>query len=83
MMRTYEGYFRNGRFVSDEMIEIPENEKVYLMITGEQIQLPKTKKNKSNTGKRPISELKGLLENKVWISADFNDPIEEMKEYME
>jgi len=83
MMRTYEGYFRNGRFVSDEMIEIPENEKVYLMITGEQIQLPKTKKNKSNTGKRPISELKGLLENKVWIPADFNDPIEEMKEYME
>jgi len=35
------------------------------------------------TKKRPISELKGLLKGKVWMSDDFNEPLEEMKEYME
>ena len=33
--------------------------------------------------KRPISELKGFLKGKVWMSNDFNEPLEEMKEYME
>jgi len=33
--------------------------------------------------KRPLSELRGLLKGKVWMSGDFNEPLEEMKEYME
>ncbi|MCL2188328.1 MAG: DUF2281 domain-containing protein [Defluviitaleaceae bacterium] len=33
--------------------------------------------------KRPLSELKGLLKDKVWMADDFNAPLEEMKEYME
>ena len=33
--------------------------------------------------KRPLSELRGLLKDKVWMSDDFNEPLEEMKEYME
>ena len=33
--------------------------------------------------KRPLSELRGLLKGKVWMSDDFNEPLEEMKEYME
>ena len=32
--------------------------------------------------KQPRSSLKGLLKGKVRMSADFNEPIEEMKEYM-
>ena len=39
--------------------------------------------NEEQTKKRPISELRGLLKGKVWISDDFNEPLEEMKEYME
>ena len=39
--------------------------------------------NEGQTKKRPISELRGLLKGKVWISDDFNEPLEEMKEYME
>ena len=34
------------------------------------------------TKKRPMSELKGLLKGKVWMSDDFNGPLEEMREYM-
>ena len=33
--------------------------------------------------KRPLSELKGLLKGKVRMSSDFNEPLEELKEYME
>ena len=33
--------------------------------------------------RRPRSELIGLLKGKVWMSDDFNAPLEEMKEYME
>ena len=32
--------------------------------------------------KLPRSTSIGLLEGKVWMSDDFNEPIEEMKEYM-
>ena len=32
--------------------------------------------------KRPLSELRGFLKDKVWISEDFNAPLEEMQEYM-
>ena len=33
--------------------------------------------------KRSRSEFIGLLKGKVWMSDDFNEPLEEMKEYME
>jgi len=32
--------------------------------------------------KRPRSELRGFLKGKVWMSDDFDEPLEEMKEYM-
>ena len=32
--------------------------------------------------KLPRSTAKGLLKGKVWMSEDFNEPLEEMKEYM-
>ena len=33
--------------------------------------------------KLPRSTAKGLLKGKVWMSDDFDEPLEEMKEYME
>jgi predicted DNA-binding antitoxin AbrB/MazE fold protein len=33
--------------------------------------------------KIPCAELCGILKGKVWMSDDFNEPLEEMKEYME
>ena len=37
--------------------------------------------NVDKSTKIPFSELKGIC--KVWMSDDFNEPLEEMKEYME
>ena len=33
--------------------------------------------------KKSCSELMGLLKGKVWMSDDFNEPLEELLEYME
>ena len=33
--------------------------------------------------KRPFSEMRGMFKGQIWMSDDFNEPIEEMKEYME
>ena len=40
-------------------------------------------KPKSVNKKIPRSELRGKWTGKVWMSDDFNEPLEEMKEYME
>jgi len=33
--------------------------------------------------KKPRASSRGLLKGKVWMSDDFDEPLEEMKEYME
>ena len=38
--------------------------------------------NKNKSVKLPCSTAKGLWKGKVWMSDDFNEPLEEMKEYM-
>ena len=40
-------------------------------------------KPKTANGKRPRSEFLGCMEGKIWMSDDFDAPLEEMREYME
>ncbi|MDR1689829.1 MAG: DUF2281 domain-containing protein [Clostridiales bacterium] len=35
------------------------------------------------SSKLPRSTAKGIFKDKVWMSSDFNEPLEELKEYME
>lgn len=42
MVKTLQGYFRNGRFVSSESVVIPDNVEVYVMITDRELQPQKT-----------------------------------------
>jgi len=37
----------------------------------------------NDTVKLPRKTVKGLLKDKVWMAADFNEPLEEMKEYIQ
>jgi len=37
MVQAYQGYFREGRFVSPEPVAIPENVEVYVMVTGKKM----------------------------------------------
>ena len=46
MLKTLQGYFRSGRFVSSEPVEIPDNVEVYVMITDRELKPQKTKAEK-------------------------------------
>ena len=60
---------------------IPVKEQYEVVITFiEPLKKLSVKENQEK--KRPVSELRGLLKGKVWMSDDFNEPLEEMKEYM-
>ena len=63
------------------MQPIPVKEEYELVITF--IKPVKESSTNSNTpDKLPRSTIKGILKGKVWMSDDFNEPLEEMKEYM-
>ena len=40
-------------------------------------------KSQTQSEKIPFSELKGKWKGKIWVSDDFDAPLEEMREYME
>jgi len=42
MLKTFQGYFNRGQFVSSEPVEIPDNVEVYVMITDRELQSQKT-----------------------------------------
>ena len=37
MVKTYQGFFRNGKFVPLEEVTIPENVEVYVMVTEREV----------------------------------------------
>ena len=43
MAQVYQGYFRKGQFISQELAAIPENVEVYVMVTGRELPLFTTK----------------------------------------
>ena len=45
--------------------------------------LKKDAANMDQSAKLPRSTALGLWKDKIWMSDDFNEPLEEMKEYME
>jgi len=66
------------------MQPIPVKEKYDVVITFiEPAKNETTKKNAAIPGKLPRSSIKGALKGKVWLSSDFNEPIDVMREYME
>ena len=43
MLKALQGYFRSGRFISSEPVEIPDDVEVFVMITDRELQPHKTK----------------------------------------
>ena len=43
MVQTYQGYFQEGQFISQELAAIPDNMEVYVMVTGRKYLPSKTK----------------------------------------
>ena len=76
----------NTNTLPDFLLGIIPTEKVHIKEIDGMIQLTPVKdeaRKEARPIKRPISEFIGLLEGKIWMSDDFDEPLEEMKEYME
>ena len=78
---VYDGYFENGRFYSNErqIIKIPERYRVSVMLFDERVADDEALKL---VEKRPFSDLFGEWSGRIWMSDDFDEPLEEMREYM-
>ena len=71
MLTTIQGYYEKGRIILKE--EAPVTEKTDVMVT-----FLTEKGNNNNNRKRIPGELKG----KVSLPDNFNDPIDDLKDYM-
>ena len=83
-MQAYEGYYENGKFyISGEtaQINIKGRRKAFITILDEPYK--KNTINEYKHAKKPRSESRGIFKGKIKMSIDFDEPLEEMKEYME
>ena len=73
-MHSIEAIYDGANFKPMQPILVKENYKVVITFI---------EPVKNEAKKLPRSEVKGILKGKVSMSGDFNEPLEEMKEYME
>jgi hypothetical protein len=79
---VHEGYFDNGIFYTNDkkVIKIPERHQVSISWNDGRA----NKKAKATPPKkRPVADLMGTWSGQIWMSDDFDEPLEEMREYME
>ena len=77
-MQAYEGYFeQGGQFVPRGMASIPMRKRAIVTILDEQ---PTHDEAFTEPKKQPVF---GSGKGKMWISGDFDIPLEELREYME
>ena len=66
MYTTYRGYFQNGRFISPEIVTIPDNIEVHITIIGEELPLVKTKAQRQNEAlKRLFTEIDSIEDEPI------------------
>jgi len=69
----------NTNTLPEPLFSLIRTEKVKVRETGGEIRLIPIQ----GQTKRPRSEMRGILKGKVFMSDDFDEPLEEMREYME
>lgn len=72
MLATVTGTYKNGQIILDEELPVKsDNAKVIVTLVEET----------SEKQKKP-KRTPGLMKGSFWISDDFNDPIDDLKDYM-
>lgn len=71
MLTTIEGIYENGMVIFDEIPPIKKRTKIFVTFLENETNPVKLKK-------RPFSTLKGT----ITVSGDFNEPLEDLKDYM-
>jgi hypothetical protein len=79
-MQAIEAVYDGVNFLPKQLV--PVNGKYEVVITFVK-PINENLPNKGLTSKLPRSTAKGILKDKVWMSDDFNEPLEDLKEYME
>jgi hypothetical protein len=79
--QVYVGYFEDGRFYTNDrkLVDIPENIRIHLTLFNEQDENNKIVKSSE---KRPFSDLFGQWSGKIRMADDFDEPLDEMGDYM-
>jgi ribosomal protein S3AE len=70
MTTTIEGIYENGQITLNELPKDIKKANVKVVFEGEEI--------KENTGKRKM----GIFKGTITMSDDFDEPLEELKDYM-
>ena len=80
--QVYEGYFENGKFYNNDaqIVAIPERHKVNVLLFAERVDGAGPEASRE---KKPFADLIGKWSGRIWMSDDFDEPLDEMKEYME
>jgi hypothetical protein len=72
MLATVTGTYKNGQIILDEELPVKgETAKVFVTLVEETVE------NVEKPKRTP-----GLMKGSFWVSDDFNDPIDDLKEYM-
>jgi hypothetical protein len=71
MLTTIEGIYENGRVIFDEIPPIKNRTKIFVTFL-------ENESNPVKLKKRPFGTLKGT----ITIPDDFNEPLEDLKDYM-
>ena len=90
MIKTFQGHFQEGHFISPQIATIPEYVEVLVVVTNnpitkKNIQQPQNTMNNLRFIRQPDPtkpSLLGCMDGLVKIPDDFDEPLEEMKEYM-
>ena len=73
MLRTYQGYFKKGKFISPELASIPDNTEAYVMITEKKCLSVKTKSQRQlEAFNKFVFAIESINDEKL-TDEDFND----------
>ncbi|QMW01428.1 hypothetical protein [Spirosoma foliorum] len=76
MLATVTGTYKNGQIILDEELPVKsENAKVIVTLVEDTVE-------NQEKPKRTSGLLKGAFVGEYWFSKEFNDPLDDLKDYM-
>ncbi len=72
MLQAIKGYYDNGVVILDEQPKLKQREPIVITFLNENIELDKTRKVRKIGG----------FEGSIKVPNDFNEPLDDLKEYM-
>lgn len=72
MLATVTGTYKNGQIILDEELPVKSDNARVIVTLVEEV---------SDKQEKP-KRIPGLMKGSFWISDDFNDPIDDLKDYM-